>query len=321
LQEIKNTEPTNEQFERFESYLYRTYFKSLEGNGKKVYGGRTQQENFETFCYWNGYFFNMAKKHFARHKLNQEERYAFLKQAYFNGFSRCFNYEGAKLITPDFFQFFDIEYLELAISRNDYNLLAELFQNNTNKELFDFLRNDYRIDDGYTARRIIEQMQTPQGLDYSQEVAQNDFIDIFNTIYDDACVYEKWPSKITKLACANNKTHLNQDNLISLAKSLYDWGTGFDKPTYIGMRKYYEILTSRINDDDLTLYDYQSDTLGNMKLQIGKNVGTSIIKAPYTNYVLEQLGTRVRAEKKIDDVLKQLILFNPEEQRKIYRKL
>lgn len=329
---ILNTGSTKraDQFEKFRDGLLSDFLcpfssKEIERTKRDFDTGSGQsviEERFIRYCTWNNHFLEMAKQYFASHKLSQEERYAFIKQAYIKGFSKFFCFEGAGLLEPETYQLFDIDLMIQVMRKNDFYILAQLLQYNRSKKLIDFLKQNsiYINNDGYVPRNIVELMQTPQDIDYGQEVKQNDFIDVFNVLYDDACVYENCPSEIIGLASLPNKKYLNQDNLISLAKSLYDWGTGLGTPTYAGVREYYETLTRRSNEGALTLYDYQSDTLRNMKAQLGDIVDSTKSQAPYTSYVLNQFGTRTRCKKKIDTVLEELILFYPEETRHVYIK-
>jgi hypothetical protein len=156
----------------------------------------------------------------------------------------------------------------------------------------------------------------PENLNYQGEVPSNKTIDIFNQVFDDACVMERWPSKIDELIYSSNNdftqriNYLNQDNLISLAESLWIRGDsiGDDSP-YQRAQRYREVIGARIVVGTLMLYDYQSPTLNKIKLSLQGRYQRLMLDAPYTNYILDNLVAT--NDEILDRRLKKIIRFNP----------
>jgi hypothetical protein len=274
-----------------------------------------------------GLFYTTAKKLFAKYNLNAEQQFIFLKKGIDEGYLECMSFNGQTLLTNDVLKYTNWELVKRFLNCNNWTFVLDVLTAKNDMELFKKVSKTerYFYGDGYTPRELAERMDLPKNMDYSREVRNNTIINIFNTLYDDACINEKWPTKIRRLVADKIADHdvdhpvmyMNQNNIISLAKSLYEWGTGFDEPTYTRVIEFYEVIRERVSKKDLTLYDYQNSTLRNMKDNFSGEVNLSQA-APYTNYVLEQFKNPPKDEYVLDEkVLKKIIKFSPEQERHI----
>jgi hypothetical protein len=275
----------------------------------------------------NGLFYTTAKKLFAKYNLNAEQQFIFLRKGIDRGYLGCMSFNGETLLTNDVLKHTDWKLIERFLNSNNWDRVLSILTAKNDIELFKKISKTSRYfrGEGYTPRNLAEHMDLPKDIDYSKEVRNNTIINIFNTLYDDACINEKWPTKIHFLVADKSFgypiTHpviyMNQNNIISLAKSLYEWGAGFEEPTYTRVKEYYEIIRERVAKKDLTLYDYQNATLRNMKNNFSGEANLSQT-APYTNYVLEQFKNPPKDEDVLDEkVLKKIIKFSPEQERHI----
>jgi hypothetical protein len=295
---------------------------------EKMLGRKTKYDMI--FIEWlrNDYnsvlFANSAIEIFEKYKLDDKQQYLFLKKASMFGVSM--SYQDKSLLTKNIVKYFDNKWLRDFYHGLQLQELANILSLGGNMKFYKYIKSlaDYDEKTGYIAKNLAENMTLPNKVDYCKEVKNNKHINVFNEVYDDACVYEKWPTKIRSLVYGNDPfdipnpiQYLNQTNLISLVKSIYVYGSGSDEETHERVKEFYDVITNRVSKGELILYDYQNTTLRNIKNESTPNLKL-YQNAPYTNYVLEHFKDPPKNEDDLDvKVLKKLILYAPADERKV----
>ncbi|MDD3048960.1 MAG: hypothetical protein PHQ89_03165 [Bacilli bacterium] len=275
-------------------------------------------KDFEIWCRCEGTFFNLTKKLIGEYNLDDEQQYNYLREVYSSELFHCMTFNGESLIKQNVVQYVEEDLIYEMQDHLDYKNLAFLLSNQDNFDLYDTIRRSEKYTkSGLFARNLTGLITLPIDIDYNQIVERNNTIDTYNEIFDDTCYYEYWPSKILFLVAekAENNPHpikyLNQENIISLAKSLDRHGPGNGANTNTRIKEFYDIIMRRVATGDLTLFDYNNESLKEIKKSVSKelNLRTS---ASYTKFILTYFQDPPIKEKDIDaKVLKKLISYSP----------